>query len=151
MWCGRRVVVVLPAYKAERTLAATVRDIRAQNVVDNMILVDDCSSDSTVLVASEFGDVSVCRHEINRGYGGNQKTCYRLALADGADIVIMVHPDYQYTPLLIPAMVAMVSSGLYDMVLGSRILGGHALKGGMPVWKYITPVIERFHGGYWSR
>ena len=110
----------------------------AQGVVDHVIIVDDDSGDDTLAVAEALPQTTVFRHPRNRGYGANQKTCYRLALAAGADITIMVHPDYQYTPKLIPAMAAMIGSGLYHCVLGSRILGGHALKGGMPVWKYVA-------------
>ena len=138
MFNDKKVVVVMPAYNAAKTLSRTVSEIREQGVVDLMILVDDASQDETVEFASAFGDVDVHRHERNCGYGGNQKTCYRLALDSGADIVIMVHPDYQYSPLLIPAMACLVGNGLYSIVLGSRILGGHALRGGMPIWKYVA-------------
>jgi glycosyltransferase involved in cell wall biosynthesis len=138
MFKDKRVVVVMPAYNAEKTLQQTVTEIRAQDVVDRMILVDDGSHDRTAEVAAALGDVEVHRHARNLGYGGNQKTCYRLALASGADIVIMVHPDYQYSPRLIPALACLVGNGLYPLVLGSRILGGHALRGGMPIWKYIA-------------
>ena len=134
MFKGSKVIVVMPAYNAEKTLRATVAEVD-RDIVDEIILVDDASKDSTVKLATELG-LRVYRHEINLGYGGNQKTCYREALAHGADIVVMVHPDYQYTPKLIPAMVAMIASGLYDVVLGSRILGGKALEGGMPYYKY---------------
>jgi glycosyltransferase involved in cell wall biosynthesis len=106
--------------------------------VDLVIVVDDASSDNTTAVAQDLPNTIVHTHIQNRGYGGNQKSCYKLALEQGADIVIMVHPDYQYTPLLIPAMASMIANGLYHCVLGSRILGGHALKGGMPIWKYIA-------------
>jgi glycosyltransferase involved in cell wall biosynthesis len=138
MFRDKKVVVVMPAYNAEKTLEKTVAEIREQEVVDHMILVDDASRDRTAALASSMGDVQVYRHERNLGYGGNQKTCYRLALEAGADVVIMVHPDYQYSPRLIPAMVCLVGNGLYAFVIGSRILGGHALKGGMPGWKYIA-------------
>ena len=110
----------------------------AQGVVDHVIIVDDASSDDTVQIARELPNAQVEVLPQNRGYGGNQKMCYRLALAAGADIVIMIHPDYQYTPLLIPAMAGLVASGLYPCVLGSRILGGGALRGGMPLWKYVS-------------
>jgi glycosyltransferase involved in cell wall biosynthesis len=138
MFKGNRVVVVMPAYNAARTLVQTYDEVRDQGVVDHIILVDDQSRDDTVAVARSLPDVQVHVHEVNRGYGGNQKTCYRLALAAGADIVIMIHPDYQYTPKLIPAMVSIIANELHPCVLGSRILGGYALQGGMPVWKYIA-------------
>jgi glycosyltransferase involved in cell wall biosynthesis len=133
----KRVVVVMPAYNAERTLVKTYEGVMEHGIVDLVIVVDDASSDETVALARTLPHVRVHVHERNRGYGGNQKSCYRLALAEGADIVIMVHPDYQYTPLLIPAMTAMVATGLYGAVLGSRILGGRALSGGMPGWRYV--------------
>lgn len=138
MYQGKKVVVVMPAYNAEKTLLKTYNDVMAQGVVDKVILVDDASPDNTVKVAEALPATKVFVHERNLGYGGNQKTCYRLALEEGADIIIMVHPDYQYTPKLIPAMTSMIASGLYHCVLGSRILGGYALEGGMPVWKYIA-------------
>lgn len=128
----------MPAYNAEKTLLKTYNDVMAQGVVDKVILVDDASPDDTVKVAQNLPLTKVFVHEHNLGYGGNQKTCYRLALEEAADIVIMVHPDYQYTPKLIPAMTSLIANGLYHCVLGSRILGGYALKGGMPVWKYIA-------------
>jgi len=138
MYRDCRIVVVMPAYNAARTLRQTWQEVRDQQMVDHIILVDDNSTDDTVAVARTLPGVQVQVHERNLGYGGNQKTCYRLALEAGADIVIMIHPDYQYTPKLIPAMVALVASGLHPCVLGSRILGGYALKGGMPVWKYVA-------------
>ena len=138
MYAGRKVVVVMPAYNAARTLRQTYDEVMSHGIVDLVIVVDDASHDTTVAVARELEHVQVEVHPENRGYGANQKTCYRLALAAGADIVIMIHPDYQYTPLLMPAMAAMVASGLYPCVLGSRILGGGALAGGMPIWKYIS-------------
>jgi len=128
----------MPAYNAEKTIIKTYNEVMAQGVVDKIILVDDASPDNTVKVADGLPLTKVFVHERNLGYGGNQKTCYRLALEEGADIVIMVHPDYQYTPKLIPAMTSLIGNGLYHCVLGSRILGGYALKGGMPVWKYIA-------------
>jgi len=128
----------MPAYNAARTLRKTHQDVLAQEIVDQVILVDDCSRDATVEIASTLPGTLVHVHARNRGYGGNQKTCYRLALENGADIVIMIHPDYQYTPLLIPAMASMIANGLYSFVIGSRILGGYALKGGMPIWKYLA-------------
>jgi glycosyltransferase involved in cell wall biosynthesis len=133
-----RVVVVMPAYNAEGTLRRTYDEVMAQGVVDHVILVDDRSRDRTVEVARTLPGVQVVVHERNLGYGGNQKTCYRTALEAGADIVIMVHPDYQYTPKLIPAMVSMIRTGLYDCVLASRILGGYAVRGGMPLWRYVA-------------
>ena len=132
---GKRIAVVMPAYNAEMTLAATVADL--PDLVDIRILVDDHSSDGTVALAQRLG-LHVFQHDRNYGYGRNQQTCYREALAAGADIVVMVHPDYQYTPALVTAMASMVASGVYDMVLASRILGGGSLKGGMPLYKYIS-------------
>jgi glycosyltransferase involved in cell wall biosynthesis len=126
----------MPAYNAEKTLLRTHREILAQDCVDLVVVVDDASNDGTVKLAQNLPKTRVHAHEKNRGYGANQKTCYRLALEEGGDIVVMVHPDYQYTPLLIPAFASMIGNGLYHCVLGSRILGGYALKGGMPLWKY---------------
>ena len=128
----------MPAYNAAPTLRKTYDEVMAQEIVDQVIIVDDKSNDETVSIASKLPNVIVYSHDHNRGYGGNQKTCYKLALEVGGDIIIMVHPDYQYTPKLIPAMASMIGNGLYHCVLGSRILGGYALKGGMPVWKYIA-------------
>src|SRR5262245_5093107 len=125
----RTVVVVMPAYNAERTIEKTWREVVAQDIVDLVIVVDDASHDDTVKRARLLDKVIVHTHESNRGYGANQKTCYRIALEHGADIVIMIHPDYQYTPKLIPAMAGLLASGLYPCVLASRILGGQALKG----------------------
>lgn len=133
---GNRVVVVMPAYNAEATVVRTWQELPLE-IVDHVLLVDDCSRDSTAAVARELG-IEVHVHDRNRGYGGNQKTCYALALERGADIVVMVHPDYQYSPRLVGAMASMVASGHYDVVLGSRILGGHARGGGMPLYKYIA-------------
>lgn len=157
----KKIVVVMPAYNAARTLRQTYDEVMGHGIVDRVILVDDASQDNTAALARSLDHVQVEVHPVNRGYGANQKTCYRLALAAGADIVIMIHPDYQYTPKLIPAMASMVSSGLYPCVLGSRILGGAALRGGMPWWKYIAnrllTLIENFllgaklseyHSGY---
>lgn len=138
MFAGKKVVVVMPAYNAEKTLRKTYDEVMAQNVVDLVIVVDDASHDDTAAVASKLQQTVVEVHPENRGYGANQKTCYKLALEQGADIIIMVHPDYQYTPKLIPAMASMIGNGLYHCVLGSRILGGYALKGNMPLWKYIA-------------
>ena len=134
----QRLVVVMPAYNAAQTLRQTYDEVMAHGIVDRVILVDDASKDETAAMARSLPNVQVEVHPQNRGYGGNQKTCYRLALAAGADIVIMIHPDYQYTPALIPAMASLVASGLYPCVLGSRILGGGALRGGMPWWKYVS-------------
>ncbi len=133
---GQKVVVVLPAYNAERTLERTYREIPL-DVVDDVLLTDDASADHTVAVARRLG-IETIVHDRNRGYGGNQKTCYRAALGRGADIVVMLHADYQYTPALIPAMVHLLASGEFDVVLGSRILGGQAMRGGMPVYKYVS-------------
>ena len=132
---GKKIVVVLPAYNAEKTLEATVREL--PDLVDETILVDDYSTDGTVAVARKLG-LTVHVHDRNRGYGGNQKTCYEQALACGADVVVMTHPDYQYSPLLVTAMASMVAYGVYDLSLGSRILGGGALRGGMPRYKYVA-------------
>jgi glycosyltransferase involved in cell wall biosynthesis len=132
---GKRIAVVMPAYNAERTLEKTVRAL--PGIVDIKILVDDSSNDNTALLSEKLG-VQTFIHDKNYGYGRNQQTCYREALNAGADIVVMVHPDYQYTPALVSAMAGMVSSGVYDVVLGSRILGAGALKGGMPLYKYVA-------------
>jgi len=133
---GKRVVVVMPAYNAARTLRRTYAEI-PRDVVDEVLLVDDASRDETVAIAAELG-MRYLVHETNQGYGANQKTCYRHALAMGADVVIMLHADYQYTPRLITAMAAMITSGVYHVVLGSRVLGQGALAGGMPVYKFIA-------------
>ncbi len=138
MYKDKKVIVVMPAYNAEKTLRMTYDEVMDQGIVDLVILVDDGSRDETVSIAKALPDTLVYIHEKNLGYGANQKTCYSLALKAGGDIIIMVHPDYQYTPKLIPAMASMIGNGLYHCVLGSRILGGYALKGGMPVWKYIA-------------
>ncbi|MDR3764578.1 MAG: glycosyltransferase family 2 protein [Acidobacteriota bacterium] len=132
---GKRIAVVLPAYNAEKTLRRTIEEV--PELVDVCILVDDHSSDNTVQVARELG-LPCFVHDRNYGYGRNQQTCYREALAAGADVVIMLHPDYQYTPLLITAMASLVAYGVYDAALGSRILGGTALRGGMPLYKYVA-------------
>jgi len=158
---GKKVIVVMPAYNAEATIERTWREVMAEDIVDLVIVVDDWSRDATVERARALSGVIVHEHVENRGYGGNQKTCYRLALEHGADIVIMVHPDYQYTPKLIPAMAGLVASGIYPCVLGSRILGGGALAGGMPWWRYTAnrfltaagnllmgSKLSEFHTGY---
>lgn len=134
---GKRIVVVMPAYNAEKTLEQTYREIPL-DIVDEVILVDDHSRDNTSELAHSLGIHHVIRHDRNRGYGGNQKTCYAKALEIGADIVIMVHPDYQYTPTLIPSIAWMIANDVYPVVLASRILGNGALKGGMPMYKYIA-------------
>ncbi len=161
MYRQKKVIVVMPAFNAAKTLHQTYRDVMDQEMVDEIILVDDASGDETVGLARTLPKTRVFTHERNLGYGANQKTCYRLALEAGADIVIMVHPDYQYTPKLIPAMAALIGNGLYSCVLGSRILGGHALKGGMPLWRYLSnrfltfvenilmdAKLSEFHTGY---
>src|SRR5215211_2972475 len=135
---GKKVIVVMPAYNAERTLRQTHEEVLAQGVVDQVIVVDDASKDETSALARTLPSTIVHTHVKNLGYGGNQKSCYRLALENGADLVVMVHPDYQYTPKLIPVMVSMIGTGLYPCVIGSRILGGRAVHGGMPLWKYVA-------------
>jgi glycosyltransferase involved in cell wall biosynthesis len=134
---GKKVVVVLPAYNAAKTLRQTVSEIPA-SVVDEIILTDDASQDETVAIARELNIHHIIRHDQNAGYGANQKTCYAKALELNAEIIIMLHPDYQYTPKLIPSMVNLIAYGVYPVVLGSRILGGQALKGGMPLYKYVA-------------
>ncbi|HVJ82790.1 MAG TPA: glycosyltransferase family 2 protein [Planctomycetia bacterium] len=159
MLAGKRIVTVLPAYKAEKTLERTFRDI-PHDVVDKVLLVDDASSDATVAKARELG-IDTFVHAQNLGYGANQKTCYREALRAGADVVVMLHPDYQYDPRLVTAMAAMIASGIYDVVLASRILGRGALRGGMPLYKYVSNrfltafqnlmlriKVSEFHTGY---
>ncbi|WP_376696851.1 glycosyltransferase family 2 protein [Wenzhouxiangella sp. EGI_FJ10305] len=134
---GHKVVVVMPAYNAARTLEQTLAEV-PRDLVDDIVLVDDASQDDTADLARKLGVEHVIRHDENRGYGGNQKTCYRAALDLDADIVVMLHPDYQYSPRLIPAMAELIASGLFPVVLGSRILGGGAISGGMPVYKYVA-------------
>lgn len=138
MFKDKKVIVIMPAYNAAETLRQTYDDVMAQEVVDLVIIVDDGSSDETTAIAKTLPQTTVHTHPKNKGYGANQKTCYKLALEHGADIIIMVHPDYQYTPKLIPAMTSMIGNGLYHCILGSRILGGYALKSGMPWWRYIS-------------
>jgi len=133
---GRRIAVVMPAYKAEKTLRRTF-DALPHEIVDHVVLTDDASGDATATLARSLG-IRTLVHDSNRGYGANQKTCYIEALRLGADVVVMVHPDYQYEPRLVTPMASMISSGVYDMVLGSRILGGTAMAGGMPLWKYVA-------------
>ncbi len=140
---GQKIVVVLPAYNAEKTLQQTYQEI-CQDIVDEVILVDDASNDRTAELARQLGIRHVIIHPHNRGYGGNQKTCYQAALDMGADVIIMLHPDYQYTPRLIPAMAHIIAQGVYPVVLGSRILGGGALRGGMPWYKYLANRILTF-------
>jgi glycosyltransferase involved in cell wall biosynthesis len=137
MYQGKRVVVVLPAYRAALTLKQTYGEIPF-DLVDDVVLVDDRSPDNTVEVARQLGIRHVVVHEVNKGYGGNQKTCYDTAKSLGADIVVMLHPDYQYTPKLLASMIALIGSGVYPVVFGSRILGKGALKGGMPLYKYVA-------------
>jgi len=133
---NKRLVVIMPAYNAEKTIRQTYAEL-PHEYVDDVILVDDASNDHTIKIAQELG-IKTIIHRKNMGYGANQKTCYREALRHGADIIVMLHPDYQYSPLLVTAMASMIVSGHYDVVLGSRILGGNALKGGMPLYKYIA-------------
>jgi len=164
MLANQRIAVVLPAYNASRTLHRTFEEI-PRDIVDDIILTDDASSDDTVQIARSLG-IHTLLHERNKGYGGNQKTCYAAALARGADIVVMLHPDYQYSPRLVPAMASMIASAHFDLVLGSRILGNSALAGGMPVYKYVAnraltlfqnfaigQKLSEYHTGYraWSR
>jgi glycosyltransferase involved in cell wall biosynthesis len=134
---NKRVTVVLPAYNAAKTLSKTIAEV-PMNIVDEIILCDDNSKDNTIEVARQLNINHIISHQVNRGYGGNQKSLYDKAISTNADIVIMLHPDYQYTPKLITAMVSIISEGLYPVVFGSRILGGGALKGGMPLYKYIA-------------
>lgn len=136
MYNNKKVVVVLPAYNAAKTLPQTYHEIPFE-FVDEVVLVDDSSKDNTVEVAKSLGIKHIIQHDINKGYGGNQKSCYNKALQLNADIVIMLHPDYQYTPKLLVAMISIIGNGVYPVVLGSRILGNGALKGGMPLYKYI--------------
>lgn len=136
MILGKRLVVVLPAYNAAKTLERTLNEI-PPGIVDQTILVDDASGDETARLAERLG-IATLRHDRNRGYGGNQKTCYRAALDAGADVVVMLHPDYQYTPRLVPVLAGMIASGEFDLALGSRILGVGALAGGMPLYKYVA-------------
>jgi len=138
MFKDKKVIVVMPAYNAAQTLRKTYEEVMEQGIVDLVILVDDASCDDTAKIARSLPHAKVYVNEKNMGYGANQKRCYEMALEEGGDIIIMVHPDYQYTPKLIPAMASMIGSGFYHCVLGSRILGGYALKGGMPLWKYIA-------------
>ncbi len=137
MYKGKKVVVVMPAYNAEKTLRMTYDEVMEQGLVDLIAIVDDGSQDRTIEIAKSLKNTIVSEHNKNLGYGANQKTCYKLAIDHEADIIIMVHPDYQYTPKLIPAMTSLIANDLYHCVLGSRILGGYALKGGMPLWKYV--------------
>ncbi len=161
MFRDQKVVVIMPAYNSARTLQRTHQEVLAQGVVDLVIVVDDASRDETVAIAKTLPQTRVEIHPKNRGYGANQKTAYRLALEERADIVIMVHPDYQYTPQLIPAMASLIGNGLYPCVLASRILGGQARRGGMPWWRYVSnrfltlagnvlmgSKLSEFHTGY---
>ena len=157
---NNKIVVVLPAYNAEKTLKKTYSQIPF-SIIDDVILVDDASNDKTVLVAEELGIKHILKHDVNLGYGGNQKTCYNYALSIGADIIIMLHPDYQYTPALIESMASLISNKVYPVVIASRILGNGALKGGMPVYKYffnrvltfvqniiMNKKLSEYHSGY---
>jgi glycosyltransferase involved in cell wall biosynthesis len=137
MYLGKKVIVVMPAYKAALTLEKTYKEIPF-DLVDEVVLVDDHSADNTVEVAKSLGIKHIYRHDKNKGYGGNQKTCYKKALELDGDIIVMLHPDYQYTPLLLTAMISMIGNDLYPVVFGSRILGKGALKGGMPLYKYLA-------------
>ncbi|MCG6947071.1 MAG: glycosyltransferase family 2 protein [Deltaproteobacteria bacterium] len=161
MFRDKKVIVVMPAYNAAQTLRQTYDEVMEQDLVDLVILVDDGSQDETLAIAKTLPNTIVHSHPRNQGYGANQKTCYKLALEEGGDIIIMVHPDYQYTPKLIPAMVSIIGNDLCPCVLGSRILGGYALKGGMPIWKYVAnrlltlvenilvgSKLSEFHTGY---
>jgi glycosyltransferase involved in cell wall biosynthesis len=161
MYKDKKVIVVMPAYNAEQTLRQTYNEVMEQELVDLVILVDDGSQDDTVSLAKSLPSTRVYTHQRNMGYGANQKSCYQLALDSGGHIIIMVHPDYQYTPKLIPAMTSLIGNGLYHCVLGSRILGGYAIKGGMPLWKYaanrfltfvenilIGAKLSEYHTGY---
>ncbi len=148
MYKDKRVIVVMPAFNAAKTLRKTYDEVMAQEIVDEVIIVDDASEDKTVDIAKKLPNSIVHVHSKNLGYGANQKTCYSISLKREGDIIIMVHPDYQYTPKLIPAMASMIGNNLYHCVLGSRILGGYAVKNGMPVWKYLAnrflTLIENF-------
>jgi glycosyltransferase involved in cell wall biosynthesis len=157
---GKKVVVCLPAYNAAKTLERTYLEIPS-DIVDEVVLVDDCSIDETVSLANRLGINHVIRHDVNKGYGGNQKTCYQKALSLSADVIIMLHPDYQYNPALIPSMAYLVANGIYPVVLGSRILGKGAVANGMPVYKYffnrlltffqnilLTQKVSEYHTGY---
>lgn len=165
MYKSRKIAVIMPAYNAEKTLREAYDAVVAQGVADLIVVVDDCSRDDTERIArslpSTDPELVYLRHPNNRGYGGNQKSCYRIALEKGADIVVMVHPDCQYTPKLLVPMVAMIAEGLHSCVLASRILGGYALRGGMPIWKYVSnrfltasmnilfgSKLSEFHTGY---
>ncbi len=138
MYKNKKVIVVMPAYNAANTLRKTYEEVMDQGIVDLVIIVDDGSRDETTAIARTLPNTKVYVHKKNLGYGANQKSCYRLALEESGDIIIMVHPDYQYTPKLIPAMASLIGNGLYQCVLASRILGGYALEGGMPIWRYIS-------------
>ncbi|MCJ7773935.1 MAG: glycosyltransferase family 2 protein [Desulfobacterales bacterium] len=161
MFRGKKVIIVMPAYNAALTLRKTYDEVMTQGIVDLIVVVDDGSRDETVSIAKKLPNAMVYIHERNQGYGANQKTCYKLALEESGDIIIMVHPDYQYTPKLITAMASMIVFDVYDVVLGSRIISGGALKGGMPVYKYIAnrfltaaenlllgSKLSEFHTGY---
>lgn len=161
MFKSKKVVVVMPAYNAAQTLFKTHSEVLAQEIADLIIVVDDASNDDTTKIAEQLPNTLVYTHSANMGYGANQKTCYKLALKAGADIIVMIHPDYQYTPKLLPAMVGLIGNDLYHCVLGSRILGGYAIKDGMPLWRYtanrfltfienilIGTKLSEYHTGY---
>ncbi len=161
MYKNKKIVVVMPAYNAAQTLEQTHAEVMQEEIIDLVIVVDDASRDDTVEIAKGLAKTEVHTHLANAGYGANQKTCYRAALAAGADIVIMIHPDYQYTPRLVPAIAALIANDIYSCVLGSRILGGHAMAGGMPWWRYVAnrfltaaenlllgSKLSEFHTGY---
>jgi len=137
MLYGKKIVVILPAYNASKTLEKTFNEI-PQNIVDDVVLTDDFSNDNTVEIAKQLGIKHIIEHNVNLGYGANQKSCYAKAIEIGADVIVMLHPDYQYNPKLIPAMADLIANGVYDVVLGSRILGKNAISGGMPMYKYIA-------------
>ena len=142
---SKKIVVILPAYNAEKTLEKTYSEIPF-DIVDEIILTDDCSNDGTIEIAKSLGISHIIKHEKNLGYGANQKSCYNKALEIGADIIVMLHPDYQYSPKLIPTMCELIINNVYDVVLGSRILGKGALQGGMPLYKYIfNRILQQFH------
>ncbi len=138
MYKDKKIIIVMPAYNAAHTLRKTYEEVMDQGIVDLVIIVDDGSRDETTAIARTLPNTIVYEHRKNLGYGANQKSCYRLALEESGDIIVMVHPDYQYTPKLIPAMASLIANGLYQCVLASRILGGYALKGGMPLWRYVA-------------
>lgn len=144
MYKNKKVVVIMPAYNAAKTIKKAYNEVIDSGIVDLVIVVDDASSDNTAAIAKTFEKTEVYIHPQNLGYGGNQKTCYQMALQDNADIIVMIHPDYQYTPQLLTAMVSLIGNGVYSCVIGSRIIGGQALKSGMPIWKYAANRVLTF-------